>query len=64
MCDRYNNKNYVIDIEALKHDLMNGLKLKNTSNRVQSGSWSKPYIALDTELKTKCKIILRATSPS
>ena len=53
----YNKKNYVIHIRALKQALNYGLVLKRVQRVIKfyQEAWLKPYIDINTELRTDAK---------
>ena len=55
----WNKKNYVIHCENLKQYLNLGLKLTHIHKGIRK--WLKKYIALNTDLRTKAKNVLRKT---
>ena len=57
ICSIENKEKYVIHIRALKQALNHGLKLKKVHRVIQfkQKAWLKPYIAMNTELRTEAK---------
>ena len=55
MCNLYDKKNYTVHIRALKQALNHGLVLKKVHRviRFNQKSWLKPYIDMNTKLRTK-----------
>lgn len=51
----YNNKNYIIHYRMLKLALQHGLRLKKIHRTLafHQSAWLKPYIMLNTEMRTK-----------
>ena len=64
VCNIHNKKNYVVHIRALKQALNHGLILKKVSKVIQFNqeAWLKPYINLNTKLRTMQKMILKKIS--
>ena len=56
-CTVQNKEKYVIHISALKQALNHGLILKEVHRVIQFNqeAWLKPYIDMNTELRTKAK---------
>ena len=54
VCNLYNKEKYVIHVKALKHFLKHSTRSLQ-SNRTDQEAWLKPYIDLNTELRTKAK---------
>ena len=57
VCTLYDKENYVIHIRASKQALNNGLTLKKVQRVIKfyQEAWLKPYIDMNTELRTKAK---------
>ena len=57
VCSAENKEKYVVHIRALKQALNHGLKLTKVHRLIQfdQGAWLKPYIDMNTELRTKAK---------
>ena len=57
VCNLYDKKNYTVHIRALKQALSHGLVLKKVHRviRFNQKSWLKPYIDMNTKLRTKPK---------
>ena len=57
ICSIENKEKYVIHIRALKQALNHGLKLKKVHRVIQfkQKAWLKPYIVMNTELRTEAK---------
>ena len=55
--DKCNKKNYVVHIKALKQGLNHGLILKKVHRVIQFNqkAWLKPYIDMNTKLRTEAK---------
>ena len=55
--DFYDKKNYVVHIKALKQALNHGLILKKVHRVIQFNqkAWLKPYIDMNTKLRTEAK---------
>ena len=53
VCNLYNKKKYVVDINSLKQALNHGLKLKKIHRIIEFNqkAWLKPYIDMNTELR-------------
>ena len=53
----YDKKEYVVHIKALKQPLNHGLILKKVYRVIQFNkeAWLKPYIEMDTKLRTEAK---------
>ena len=53
----YDKKNYVVHISALKQALNHGLKFKKVQRIIEfeQKAWMKPYIELNTDLRTNAK---------
>ena len=64
VCNIHNKKNYVVQIRALKQALNHGLILKKVGKVIQFNqeAWLKPYINLNTKLRTMQKMILKKIS--
>ena len=56
-CSIEDKEKYVIHIRALKQALNHGLKLKKVHRVIQfkQEAWLKPYIVMNTELKSEAK---------
>ena len=56
-CSICDNKNYVVHIKALKPALNHGLILKKVHRVIQFNqkAWLKPYIDMNTKLRTEAK---------
>ena len=56
-CDVHDKKNYVVHIKALKQALNHGLILKKVHRVIQFNqkAWLKPYIDMNTKLRTEAK---------
>ena len=54
VCNLYNKKKYVVHINSLKQALNHGLKLKKIHRIIEFNQegWVKPYIEMNTELRT------------
>ena len=57
VCNLLNKKKYVVHIKSLKQALNHGLKLKKVHRTIKFNqkSWLKPYIDMNTELRTLAK---------
>ena len=57
VCNLFNKKEYVIDVNSLKQALNHGLKLKKIHRVIEFNqeSWLKPYIDMNTELRKAAK---------
>ena len=57
MCNLYDKKEYVVHIRALKQALNHGLILKKVHRVIHFNqeAWLKPYIEMNTNLRTKLK---------
>ena len=57
VCNLFNNKKYVVHINALKQALNHGLKLKKIHRVIKFNQkeWLKPYIDMNTELRKVAK---------
>ena len=57
VCTLYDKENYVVHIRALKQALNHGLVLKKEHRVIKfyQEAWLKPYIDINTELRTKAK---------
>ena len=57
VCNIHNKENYVVHIRALKQALNHGLILKKVHKVIQFNqkAWLKPYIDMNTKLRTKAK---------
>ena len=57
VCDFYDKKNYGVHIKALKEGLNHGLILKKVHRVIQFNqkAWLKPYIDMNTKLRTEAK---------
>ena len=57
VCDVHDKKNYVVHIKALKQALNHGLILKKVHRVIQFNqkAWLKPYIDMNTKLRTEAK---------
>ena len=57
VCNVYDKKNYVVHIKALKQALNHGLILKKVHKVIQFNqeAWLKPYIDMNTKLRTEAK---------
>ena len=57
VCNLYNKKKYVVQINSLKQALNHGLKLKKIHRIIEFNqeAWLKPYIDMNTELRTLAK---------
>ena len=57
VCNLFNKKKYVADINALKQALNHGLKLKKIHRVIKFNQkeWLKPYIDMNTELRKAAK---------
>ena len=53
VCNLYNKKKYVVNINSLKQALNHGLKLKKIHRIIEFNqeAWLKPYIDMNTELR-------------
>ena len=53
VCNLYNNKKYVVQINSLKQALNHGLKVKEIHRIIEFNqeAWLKPYIDMNTELR-------------
>ena len=62
--DFHDKKNYVVHIKALKQVLNQGLILKKLHRVIQFNhkAWLKPYIDMNTILRTESKMILKKIS--
>ena len=56
-CNTHNKANYVVHIRALKQALNHGLILKEVHKVIQFNQkvWLKPYIYMNTKLRTEAK---------
>ena len=61
VCNLYNKNNYVVHIRALKQLLNHGLIFNNVQRAIQFNqkAWLKPYIEMNTKLRTEAKMILK-----
>ena len=57
VCNLYDKKKYVVHINSLKQALNHGLKLKKIHRIIEFNqkAWLKPYIDMNTELRTLAK---------
>ena len=57
VCNLYDKKEYVVHIRALKQALNHGLILKKVHRVIQFNqeAWLKPYIEMNTKLRTEAK---------
>ena len=57
VCTLHDKENYVIHIRALKQALNHGLALKKVRNVIKfyQEAWLKPYINMNTTLRTEAK---------
>ena len=57
VCDFHDKKNYVVHIKSLKQALNYGLILKKVYRVIQFNqkAWLKPYIDMNTKLRTEAK---------
>ena len=57
VCTLYDKENYVIHISALKQALNHGLELKKVHRVIKfyQEAWLKPYIDMNTKLRTEAK---------
>ena len=57
VCDFHNKENYVVHIKVLKQALNHGLILKKVYRviRFNQAAWLKPYIDMNTKLRTVAK---------
>ena len=57
VCNIHNKVNYVVHIRALKKALNHGLILKKVHKAIQFNqkAWLKPYIDMNTKLRTDAK---------
>ena len=57
VCNMYNKKEYVAHIRALKQALNHGLILKIVHRVIQFNqeAWLKPYIEMNSKLRTEAK---------
>ena len=57
VCNIHNKENYVVDIRALKQAVNNELILKQVHKVIQFNQeeWLKPYIGMNTKLRTEAK---------
>ena len=57
VCTLHNKENYVIHIRALKQALNHGLVLKKVHSVIKfyQEAWLKPYIDMNTTLRTEAK---------
>ena len=55
--NKCNKKNYVVHIKALKQGVNHGLILKKVHRVIQFNqkAWLKPYIDMNTKLRTEAK---------
>ena len=60
----YDKKNYVVHIKALRQALNHGLILKEVRKVIQFNqkTWLKPYIDMNTKLRTDAKMTLKKIS--
>ena len=59
ICSEYDKSNYVVHILPLQLALKHGLILKNVHNVIsfRQEAWLKPYITMNTELRTNANIV-------
>ena len=64
VCHIHNKENYVVHIRALKQPLNHGLILKKVHKVIQFNqeAWLKPYIDMNTKLRTNAKNDFQKTS--
>ena len=57
VCNLYNKKKYVVQVNSLKQALNHGLKLKKIHRVIEFSqkAWLKPYIEMNTELRKLAK---------
>ena len=55
VCDFHDKKNYVVHIKALKQALIHGLKEVYRVIQFNLKAWFKPYIDMNTKLKTEAE---------
>ena len=57
VCNLYDKKKYVVDINSLKQALNHGLKFKKIHRVIEFNqkAWLKPYIEMNTELREKAR---------
>ena len=55
ICDFHDKKNYVVHIKALKQALIHGLKKVYRVIQFNLKAWFKPYIDMNTKLKTEAE---------
>ena len=57
VCNLYNRKQYVVQVNALKQALNHGLKFKKIHRVIEFNqkAWLKPYIEKNTELRKLAK---------
>ena len=55
VCDFHDKKNYVVHIKALKQALIHGLKKVYRVIQFNLKAWFKPYIDMNTKLKTEAE---------
>ena len=57
VCNIHNKENYVMHIRVLKQALNHGLILKKVHKIIQFNqkAWLKPYVEMDTKLRTHAK---------
>ena len=57
VCNLYNKKKYVVQVNSLKQALNHGLKLKKIHRVIEFNqkAWLKPYIEMNTELRKLAK---------
>ena len=57
VCNINNKENYVVQLRALKQALSHGLVLKKAHRVIQFNqeAWLKPYVEMNTKLRTEVK---------
>ena len=57
VCNINNKENYVVQLRALKQALSHGLVLKKSHRVIQFNqeAWLKPYVEMNTKLRTEVK---------
>ena len=61
VCKIYHKENYVVHMRSLKQALNHGIILKKVHRVIQFNqeAWLKPYIEMNTKLRTEKKMILK-----